>query len=173
MPEFYICDPDKNTECSKTNCCISGGSCLRTMKPAYAQTDLSGMRCVDTLHAMINKQVTLQNALGYTFSCMTPKQRAEYIFEYERHMTHEVHEMLQELPYFKAWKKYSTSDEANAVAFAKARAEWIDVLHFFLNISIALGFTADEMFAMYCNKNGINYDRQKDTTNYKKCMEEQ
>lgn len=32
---IYPCDPDKNAECSKTNCYINGGVCNETTNPAY------------------------------------------------------------------------------------------------------------------------------------------
>jgi len=130
------------------------------------------MQKQDKLQALISKQAELQQNLGYDFSNMTAEEHVEYIKEYAQHLDGETFEMMRELPYFKSWKKYPDTEEAQNIMFAKARLEWIDVLHFFLNITIALGFTADELYAMFCEKNGINYERQEDTTNYKKCMED-
>lgn len=33
---LYICDPNKNTECSKTSCYINGGPCFHTTKKEYS-----------------------------------------------------------------------------------------------------------------------------------------
>lgn len=34
---LFLCDPEKNTECSKTNCHINGGDCSHTRKGIYAK----------------------------------------------------------------------------------------------------------------------------------------
>ena len=31
----YICDPEKNNECSKTHCYINGGECMCTTRKEY------------------------------------------------------------------------------------------------------------------------------------------
>lgn len=126
----------------------------------------------DTLDTMLKLQRTLQEKLGYDFNNMSDKQIVEYIKEYSLHMEHEMHEMLAELPFFKSWKKYNDNVDDFAYMFKKAEAEWIDVLHFFLNISIALGFDANYMFEAYIDKNAVNYNRQNDTETYKPCVEE-
>jgi|WetSurMetagenome_2_1015567.scaffolds.fasta_scaffold894782_1 hypothetical protein len=126
----------------------------------------------DMLVGLMTKQKQLQEDLGYNFANMTEEQRTAYIKEYVLHTDHEMHEMLQELPYFKSWKKYGTDREYLQGAHAKARKEWVDVLHFFLNVTIALGFTPEELFQMYMNKHDENYERQQDTKNYKKCVED-
>jgi dimeric dUTPase (all-alpha-NTP-PPase superfamily) len=126
----------------------------------------------DKLVGLMTKQRQLQEDLGYNFETMTKEERSAYIKEYAQHTDHEIHEMLQELPFFKSWKKYNTDPEAMALAYAKSRKEWVDVLHFFLNVTIALGFTPDELYHMYMDKHQENYSRQEDTSNYKKCVED-
>lgn len=37
--EFYKCNPEKNTECEKTNCYINGGDCECTTHKEYAVED--------------------------------------------------------------------------------------------------------------------------------------
>lgn len=123
----------------------------------------------DKLKALIETQAQFQKDLGYDFANMDPDRRVEYIKEYAQHLDGEMFEMMRELPYFKSWKKYPTDEEAQNYMFAKAREELVDALHFFLNVIVALGFTADELYHMYCEKNGINYARQEDQENYKKC----
>lgn len=127
----------------------------------------------DMLEELFKKQAELQDALGYKFNSMSLKERSDYIKEYSQHTDHEMHEMLQELPYFKGWKRYPEDDkEAMHKAYERAREEMIDALHFFLNVCIGLGFTPKQLFAMYMGKHEENYIRQTDTRNYKKCIEE-
>ena len=122
---------------------------------------------MDKLDELFRKQEELQNKLGYDFSTMTDQQRSAYIIEYSQHLDHEMHEMLQELPFFKSWKKYPEYD------LEEAKQEFADALHFFLNVAMGLGFTADSLFFAFLGKNIINHVRQENTTEYKKCVEEE
>lgn len=126
---------------------------------------------MDKLQELLKTQGDFQVALGYKVSDMTSEERTAYIKEYILHFEDEAHEMLRELPHFKPWKKYSTNEEEVNQRLAAARLEWIDALHFFLNVTIALGFSAEELFRMYCDKHNINHERQEDADNYKKCKE--
>lgn len=121
---------------------------------------------MDRLAVLFGMQKALQTELGYNFDSMTDEERSAYIKEYAQHLDHEMHEMLQELPFFKSWKKYPKYD------LTLAREEFADALHFFLNCAIGLGLTAESLFNMFMDKNAINYERQEDTENYKKCVEE-
>lgn len=126
---------------------------------------------MDKLQELMQLQEGLQNNLGYYFLSMPLEKRTAYIKEYILHCEDEMHEMLRELPFFKLWKVYHVDYKTQEDMYLKAKQEWVDVLHFFLNVTIALGFTADELFDMYCLKNNINYDRQINTEEYKKCEE--
>lgn len=123
----------------------------------------------DRLDAMLLQQKELQKRLGYNFKEMSVEETVAYIKEYSIHLTQELHEAMYELPHFKPWKKYSEEDYLSRVN--SARAEWIDVLHFFLNITIALGFDADKLFKDFEAKHTENYQRQQNTADYKKCVE--
>jgi dimeric dUTPase (all-alpha-NTP-PPase superfamily) len=125
---------------------------------------------IDCLYEMFKQQQELQERLGYDLSSLTMEERVSYIKEYTMHMDHEVHEMLQELPFFKPWKKYEDADHTQMLS--QARMEWIDVTHFFLNVSLALGFTPYELFLMYNAKNQVNHERQDNTEEYKPCVED-
>ena len=35
----FICDPEKNTKCTKTHCYINGGECRQTTNKDYAVED--------------------------------------------------------------------------------------------------------------------------------------
>lgn len=124
----------------------------------------------DKLTTMFNAQYKLQTVLGYDFGAMTVEETVAYIKEYQQHVVHELHEMLAELPYFKSWKKYPDIPEAHAYAFMKAKEEYVDALHFMLNVAIALGFSPTDICEMYMDKNVVNHTRQEDIENYKPCM---
>jgi len=125
----------------------------------------------DMLEELFKKQEALQKRLGYDFSKMPDKQRAEYVKEYAQHTDHEMHEMLAEIPFFKSWKKYSTSPTVTDTQWFKARLEFVDALHFMINCALALGFTPEELLKLYIGKNNENHIRQNDTSNYKPCIE--
>lgn len=39
MDDLYLCDPEKNKECSKSYCYINGGECEHTTKKEYAMEE--------------------------------------------------------------------------------------------------------------------------------------
>lgn len=124
---------------------------------------------MDRLEEMFAKQSNLQKALGYDLQSMSTEERVAYIKEYALHLEHEIHEMLQELPFFKAWKHYPDNDTTKLNMIKAAQQEWADVTHFFLNVSLALGFDAEYLMWLFLDKNAINHTRQQDTA-YKKCV---
>ena len=113
------------------------------------------------LEEMLRKQEELQERLGYDIDGMDTEDRADYIKEFSIHLTQELHELLYEIPFFKKWKNYSnmTEEEINT-SWAAAKKEYIDMLHFMLNIGLALGLSAEEMHDMYMDKNKENHERQ-------------
>ncbi len=132
--------------------------------------DMQEGKTFDILEAMLAEQAVLEVKMGYDFEEMSPAETTAYIKEYALHMEHEMHEMLQELPYFKPWKKYSYYAHDTQFSFDCARTEWADVLHHFLNITIALGMDANMLLESYEKKNSINHLRQQDKDNYKPCV---
>ena len=113
------------------------------------------------LETMLSTQRKFQERLDPDFLERSVKERVAYIKEQSIHLNQEINEMLYELPYFKPWKDYSgVSVEQEAIMMAKARMECIDAWHFFMNIMLALGFTAEEFTYMYMKKNEENNRRQ-------------
>lgn len=127
---------------------------------------------IDFLALMMKMQHDFEAQLGYKIQAMTEPQRAEYIKEQSLMVEHELHEMLQEVPFFKPWKKYSDV-EANYSAWERARHEYVDVLHFFLAVGLALGFTPIRLYMMYLDKMNVNLQRQTDVNNYKKAIKDE
>lgn len=124
----------------------------------------------DKLDTLMHMQSALQDRLGYDLNGMGMRERTQYIKEYMLHAEHELHEMVQELPYFKPWKQSPSTHKEMQRMVDKAKEEYIDVLHFMLNIALALGFTADELYDGYIDKNMLNHRRQ-EQDGYKRCVD--
>lgn len=39
IADIYLCDPTKNTECTKTECHINGGECFFTLQKMYSKVN--------------------------------------------------------------------------------------------------------------------------------------
>ncbi|MFT9495844.1 dUTP diphosphatase [Anaerosolibacter sp.] len=68
----------------------------------------------------------------------------------------EVSELANATRCFKYWS--SKAPEKKEVLLD----EYADILHFFLSVGLALGFTSDEVETAYQIKHQINYDRQRE-----------
>lgn len=116
---------------------------------------------MDMLKEIMSKQLELQTRLGTDFANMEPADRAQFMRNHRGYMEDETAEALYEMPYYKMWKDYSNmSDEAYQVAWQKVRMELIDALHFFVNLMLCAGMTAEEVHYMYMAKNKENHRRQ-------------
>jgi dimeric dUTPase (all-alpha-NTP-PPase superfamily) len=110
---------------------------------------------------MFQLQKMFQERLGTDFDNMTVQERTAFVKEHSIHLNQEINELLYELPFFKPWKDYSgMSEEEMHEAIQKAKMELVDSWHFFMNIALGLGMTAEEFDAMYCAKNKENHRRQ-------------
>ena len=110
---------------------------------------------------MLNTQEELQSFLGTNFKSMTIEERVAFIKEHSIHLNQEINEALYTLVYFKPWKDYSSVTEEETVTSLKNyKGEMVDAFHFFMNMLLAVGFTADEFEAMYMEKNAENIRRQ-------------
>lgn len=75
----------------------------------------------------------------------------------------EMGEVLKEDEFYKYWKlTRRIANKEHMEQLQRARKELIDVLHFFISISIDYFDSPEEMFEYYCEKNEINMQRQKD-----------
>ena len=118
---------------------------------------------MDKLEAIMSKQLKLQQRLGTNFSDMTPQDRADFMRNHRGYLADEVAEALYEMPFYKLWKDYDNmSSEGYEIAWQKVRMELIDSLHFFVNLLLCAGMTADEVYNMYMAKNKENHRRQDD-----------
>jgi dimeric dUTPase (all-alpha-NTP-PPase superfamily) len=116
---------------------------------------------MDMLKAIMEKQLELQTRLGTNFATMSDEDRAAFMRNHRGYLADEVAEALYEMPNYKLWKDYSNvSPEARGLAWQKVRMELVDSLHFFVNLLLCAGFTAEELYEMYMAKNAENHRRQ-------------
>lgn len=116
---------------------------------------------MDMLKEIMGKQLELQTRLGTNFSAMNEEERAAFMRDHRGYMEDEIAEALYEMPNYKMWKDYSgMTDEARHVAWQKVRMELIDALHFFVNLMLCAGMSAEEVHYMYMAKNKENHRRQ-------------
>lgn len=118
----------------------------------------------DCLRTMYEKQANLQERLGRLALARQGNMfdKCKMLMEEVYCLNAELVEMIDRLP-FKHWKKYSNSqlkDWENEELRNETLFEYIDALHFFLNIGLVLGFSAEEIFYFYINKNKENHSRQ-------------
>lgn len=113
------------------------------------------------LNDLLYTQNKLQERLGQDIKSMTREERTKFIKEHSIHATQEMHEMLYELPFFKPWKDYSNMPIGDQIRqWEKAETEFIDMLHFVLNIALALGLDEYDIYNKYMEKNKENHERQ-------------
>jgi DNA-directed RNA polymerase subunit M/transcription elongation factor TFIIS len=86
---------------------------------------------------------------------LDPEARAEFIRWNVLALEDELHEALGEV----GWKPWATSRHLNREAYKK---ELVDALHFFTNLCLAAGITADELVNDYFKKAEVNAQRQVD-----------
>lgn len=118
---------------------------------------------MERLQQVIDTQVQLQNRLGKDISVMGQAEKTALIKDNVYFVTEELHEMARELPFVKDWKDYSSLSEADiAKRLELAKKEFADVFTFLMNIAIALGMNAEDLYNLYFEKNSINHKRQDD-----------
>lgn len=115
----------------------------------FDSVDLEG----DSIAVMMKLQDTLQKRLGLVYN-------SRYIMDQVLYAEAELQEMLREIKGFKSWKKYDWTEKEALEHKVNAKEEYIDVLHFIINIGNALGFLPSEMKAVFVNKNIVNHTRQ-------------
>lgn len=80
-----------------------------------------------------------------------------------RNLTLEFAELLERLP-FKEWKTYTPEqlkEFPDRETYLEVCYEYADMLHFFVNIGLALQIDGDMLERLYVTKNIENFDRQK------------
>lgn len=58
MTTLYLCDPEKNVTCKKTNCYVNGGPCKSTDKLNFAKQPLTTVTLVFDVSEQEFKEIT-------------------------------------------------------------------------------------------------------------------
>ena len=119
------------------------------------------------LEYMFKMQKAFQDRVDQRYKSTDLKERAAFLRDHFVFCNQEMQEMLYEIPFFKHWKDYSKmTDEEIEEAYDKAKEELIDAWHFFINIMLGLGMTAEELFTRYLDKHKENIRRQDEGYDY-------
>ena len=110
------------------------------------------------LQNMLNLQWLFQARLSQM--PVMPEERTQYVMNNMLYTEAEGHEFLREIEGFKSWKHYDWSAEEKEEHYKAALEEFVDMLHFVLNIALAMGFSADAIYESYVSKNIVNHRRQ-------------
>lgn len=110
----------------------------------------------DRLEEMFKLQEQLQrDAYGISPVDLDPDTRLNFLTTMNLALQDELHEALAET----GWKPWATSNHINTEAY---KGELVDAWHFFMNLCLASGMTADELYQRYIAKRQKNIKRQED-----------
>ena len=116
---------------------------------------------MDRLETMLQMQKDLQTRLGTDFDNLSEEDKANFMRNHRGYLADEIAEALYEMPFYKLWKSYDKMSTAQVNdAWLKVKMELVDSWHFFMNLLLCSGFTAEEFFEMYMAKNKENHRRQ-------------
>ena len=113
---------------------------------------------MDKLQEILNKQEALQVRLNSLPDRKDEHATTKFIRDNVIYTLDELSEMMREIPFNKHWKDYTDFDRPTRLK--NARVEYIDALHFFMNIGLALGLDAEMIYSLYMDKNAENHKRQ-------------
>jgi hypothetical protein len=114
-----------------------------------------------TLDPRLTRMLQMQRELqlmynkGKTIEQFTDEERMQAIRDNVLACTDELHEAMNE----SGWKPWATSNHLNREAF---KSELVDAWHFFMNLMLHSGMTADDLYRGYIAKNAKNIQRQAD-----------
>jgi dimeric dUTPase (all-alpha-NTP-PPase superfamily) len=114
---------------------------------------------MDRLQQMLDMQAELQRKINgpeWSLNQQTDRERISNIQLNMFALMAELYEMMNEM----TWKPWATAEPS--INFPRARAELIDVWHFFMNLMLHLGIEGDDLYRLYREKNTVNHKRQDD-----------
>jgi len=109
----------------------------------------------DRLNKLFFFQNYLQMKIGFDITRMSASQRQRYIEKMFIGIITESCEAMEETEWKKPWKHSVKTNDENL------KEEIVDAWHFLINLSLASGMDADELFKMFTEKNTTNKKRQK------------
>lgn len=115
----------------------------------------------DYFSALFKMQQDLQKFYRKDYENLSLEERAKFVRDNWSYLTTEMGELFNAIPYFKYWKDHKgkttlTREERMNILF-----EYVDILHFVLNIAVYLGLTSEEIIKGYIVKNRENRERKK------------
>jgi dimeric dUTPase (all-alpha-NTP-PPase superfamily) len=126
----------------------------------FYKNALSHIHMKNQLKKIFEKQRKLQIELGIYKRIQNPKLKQQYINQMILAIHEEATEIMRETPYKNpsfvpfGWKKTQIGDNN------LCKDEIVDLMHFLVNISIAVGMNYNEFFERYINKNKKNLKRK-------------
>lgn len=111
------------------------------------------MEELDKFSKMFAMQADLNRRIGVDTTAIPADEQPEWILNYCRALSQETAELVDSVPW-KWWAKYQEYDKQNA------RVEIVDMFHFLISLAQVAGMTAEDVFAIYMQKNKLNHKRQ-------------
>lgn len=108
---------------------------------------------MDRLEDLLARQKKLQRVFGNNFEKMTDADRQQYTKDNVLGLLDEIHEVLREIN----WKKWKKTEKP--VSKDKLLEELADALHFYFNLVLVWGFSAEDLYNAYIKKDKIIYNR--------------
>jgi len=107
-----------------------------------------------TLQSIFDAQRALQiNSYGQDPASLSQDDKIQFIKDMVLAAEDELHEVLGEV----GWKPWATSRHINEEAY---KGELVDTFHFFINLCLVVGMTAEELETRYMAKRQRNAERQ-------------
>jgi dimeric dUTPase (all-alpha-NTP-PPase superfamily) len=107
----------------------------------------------DMLKELWRQQGELNLRIGVDCPNLNEQEQIHWLLQYCRAMSQEIAELTDSVPW-KWWARYQTFDRQNA------RVEVVDLFHFLISAAQVLGMSAEDVFALYTEKNRVNHQRQ-------------
>lgn len=111
---------------------------------------------MDKLEDLFKRQKELQKHFGNNLDKMSEYMRQQYTKDNVLGLLDEVHEILREIN----WKKWKRSKKK--IDKDRLKTEWVDALHFLINIALVWNIDAVEAYDSYLKKDEIIYKRIKE-----------
>lgn len=111
---------------------------------------------MDKLETMFKLQYELNKRIGVdTNEIKSDEDQIRWIKQYVLSLQQELAELIDSVPW-KHWKKNQRFDRENL------KIEIVDSFHFLISVAQVAGMSAEDVFALYTDKNKVNHKRQDD-----------
>jgi dimeric dUTPase (all-alpha-NTP-PPase superfamily) len=111
------------------------------------------LKMQDNLNLLFELQQSLQKKHGHHFDKMTIEEKENYTKDHVLYLLEETHELLREIN-FKTYKK-----TRKPIIMDNIKDELVDILHFYVNLCLVWGVSADQIVEVFKQKNAKNVQR--------------